>query len=229
MRTTRRPKSKREEAMAILIRAGKAQIPRNEGGQGWRFASLFLRCGRRELSVITSRMILMIVAGVSVNITPGIQAQSNSPSEYQVKAAFIYNFAKFVEWPSVAADPDSKIVIGILGEDPFGREMEGVIDGKTANGKRLAIKRFSDLRAVSHCHILFISSSERKNLRQILASAGPGILTVGETENFARLGGIINFTILDGKLRLEINRASAGRAGLKISAKLLSLARIIGN
>lgn len=158
-----------------------------------------------------------------------ILAQAQTPSEYQLKAAIIYNFPKFVEWPSLAStDLNLPIVIGILGEDPFGQEIDGVINGKTANGRRLVIKRFSSLKEFAPCHILFVSSSERNNLKQIVATvAGSGVLTVGETDRFAEAGGVIHFNMIGGKVRLIINLAAAERASLRISAKLLSLAHVI--
>jgi uncharacterized protein DUF4154 len=158
-----------------------------------------------------------------------ILAQAQTPSEYQLKAAIIYNFPKFVDWPSLAAsDPNLPIVIGILGEDPFGREIDAVINGKTANGRHLLIKRFSNLNGLAPCHILFVSSSQKNNLKQILAAvAGSGVLTVGESDRFAEAGGVIHFNMIDGKVRLIINQAAAERAGLRISAKLLSLAQVI--
>lgn len=164
----------------------------------------------------------MIVAGM-------VLAQAQTPSEYELKAAFIYNFSKFVEWPSLAGtELNLPMVIGILGEDPFGQEMDGVVYGKTANGRRLVVKRFSNLKEFAPCHILFVSSSQRDNLRRILDSvAGSGVLTVGETKRFAEEGGVIHFNMIGGKVRLIINQAAAERAGLKISAKLLSLADVI--
>lgn len=154
--------------------------------------------------------------------------QARVLNEYEAKAAFLFNFVKFVEWPSQAfADDSSPLIIGVVGDDRSSDVIEQMINGKTANGRRLVVKRFSNSKALTYCHMVFVRSSERDRIRQTLAAAGSGVLTVGETENFARWGGIINFTIVDGKLRLEINQTSAERAGLKISAKLLSLARVI--
>jgi hypothetical protein len=151
-------------------------------------------------------------------------------NEYEAKAAFLFNFVKFVEWPAQAfANGNSPLIIGVVGDDRSSGVIDQTINGKTANGRRLVVKRFSSFKALTFCHIVFVRSSERDRTRQTLAAAGPCALTVGETEGFARGGGIINFTILDGKLRLEINQTSAERAGLKISAKLLSLARVIRN
>jgi len=161
-----------------------------------------------------------------LNGTLRIQAQT--PTEYQLKAAVIYNFPKFVDWPD--ADPNLPIVIGILGDDPFGHDIDRTINGKTANGRALVIKRFSSLQSLTACQILFVSSSQRGNLRQIFAMASSvGALTVGESDHFAEAGGMIHLTMVNSKVRLVINQAAAERAGLKISAKLLSLAQVIRN
>lgn len=177
---------------------------------------------RRMTGKASKVLAIIIVSGMTI-------AQAQTPSEYQLKAAIIYNFPKFVEWSSLAGtDPNLPIVIGILGEDPFGREIEVVINGKTANGRRLVIKRFSNLIEFAPCHILFVSSSQSNNLKQIFAAvAGSGVLTVGETDRFAEAGGVIHFNMINGKVRLIINQAAAERAGLKISAKLLGLAHVI--
>jgi hypothetical protein len=150
-------------------------------------------------------------------------------NEYEVKAAFLYNFARFVEWPNtVSPDPNGPLVIAILGKDPFGGEIDRFIEGKTVNGRRLVIKRFSSLEAYEQCHILFVSSSERNNLLRILAAVRTrGVLTVSETDRFAQIGGIINFITIENRIRFEINQAAAARAGLKISSKLLSLGRVV--
>src|SRR6185295_1940524 len=139
-------------------------------------------------------------------------------------------FVKFVEWPPQAfEDANSPLIIGVVGDDNASIVIEQVINGRTANGRRLVVRRFSSFKTLSHCHIVFLRSFERDRAWQTLTAAGSGVLTVGETEGLARYGGIINFTIIDGKLRLEINQSSAEKAGLRISAKLLSLARVIRN
>jgi hypothetical protein len=150
-------------------------------------------------------------------------------NEYEVKAAFLYNFARFVEWPnSVSPDPNGPLVIAILGRDPFGAEIDRAIEGKTVNGRRLVIKRFSSLETYEQCHILFVSSSERGNLPRILAAVRTSsVLTVSETDRFAQIGGIINFITIENRIRFEINQAAAARVGLKISSKLLSLGRVV--
>jgi hypothetical protein len=151
-------------------------------------------------------------------------------NEYEAKAAYLFNFVKFVEWPSRAfASDDAPLVIGVVGDDRYSEMIDRVISGKKANGRRLVVKRFAHFKQLTQCHIVFVRSSENERIQQTLAAAGAGTLTVGESDGFTRSGGAINFITADGKLRLEINKGSAERAGLKISAKLLSLANVIRN
>jgi hypothetical protein len=175
----------------------------------------------------------VIFLGFWLALTSNIQftqARAQVHDEYQVKADCLYNFAKFVEWPA-RAFPDNRapLIIGVVGEDPFGSKIEQAINGKFANGRRLGVKRFPNLKSLTFCHILFIGSSEKNNLQQVIAAAGAGALTVGETERFTQDGGIINFAIVGSKVRFEINQVAAERAGLKISAKLLTLSRQVRN
>jgi YfiR/HmsC-like len=175
-------------------------------------------------------MIRRVLTVLAIIIIPGlILAQAQGPTEYQLKAAFIYNFPKFIEWPSSAgADPKTPIVIGILGKDPFGSEIEAVLSGKTANQRHFVIRRFFNFREVSGCQILFVSSSEKDNLKQVFAAvSGFGVLTVGESDRFAEAGGVIQWGLVDGKVRLTINLPMAERAGLRMSANLLRLAQVI--
>jgi len=153
-------------------------------------------------------------------------AQDTSASEYRVKAAFLYNFAKFVEWPVGA--PSGPIKIGILGKDPFGSTLDNTVKGKTANGRTLVIKRLKRTQDARSCHIVFVSESEKARITEILATIkGAPVLMVGDVERFAHRGGTVNFYLEQNKVRFEINVEAADKAGLKISSKLLSLARIV--
>jgi hypothetical protein len=149
--------------------------------------------------------------------------------EYQVKAAFLYNFAKFVEWPAQSfKSPHDPISICILGKNPFGDALVETVQGKTVNGRPLVIRQLEDARE-SSCHILFVRFSEQKRLRSVLESiSGRGVLTVGETDTFTADGGIINFKIDGEKIRFQINIEATRREKLRISSKLLSLAEIVG-
>lgn len=178
----------------------------------------------------TKRIAISVVCLSLVSGALCSQVEAQTSDEYQVKAAFLYNFLKFVDWPAQSfADGSSPFIIGVVGNDRFNNAIEQAIIGKTANGRGIVAKHFASLKAMTYCHVLFISSSQRGNIGQILATAGPGVLTVSETERFTQNGGIINFTIVESKVRFEINQTAAGRAGLRISAKLLSLARVARN
>jgi hypothetical protein len=179
---------------------------------------------------LTKKVVISVVCFTLLSGILSVKVEAQASGEYQVKAAFLYNFLKFVDWPAQSfANDSSPFIIGVVGNDRFNSAIDHAISGKTANGRQIVAKRFPSFRTVTYCHILFISSSERDNVRQILATAGPGVLTVSESDGFIQTGGIINFTIVDSKVRFEINQSAAARAGVKISAKLLSLARAVRN
>ena len=163
-----------------------------------------------------------------ISFSPVAMALQPDPQplrEYRIKAAFLYNFAKFVEWPSEAFDDeDSTLILGVFGDDPFGAALQS-LRGKTVRGRRLIIKRFDSLLDLDQCHILFITSSAPQQQQKALESLeGSNVLTVGEMQRFAQMGGIINFVIRKNKLRFEINLDAGKRAGLVISSQLLKLA-----
>jgi hypothetical protein len=179
--------------------------------------------------------ILIVVLGISLNWTLEPNAQtldSSDSSEYLIKAGFIYNFAKFVEWPASAfSQPDSPIVIGILGTDPFGAIIDRIVEDKKIGGRGFIVKRLKwgkDVKELKECNIVFVSSSEKGHLDDLVqALKGLPILTVGETPGFAERGGIIRFTLEDNRVRFEVNVEAAHQADLTISSRLLTLARII--
>jgi hypothetical protein len=149
--------------------------------------------------------------------------------EYRVKAAFLFNFAKFVEWPAHAfktsTDP---IAICVVGQNLFGSALNDAVSGKTVDGRTFLVRQISGDQPTTGCQILFISSSERKRFHAILAEIKTtGVLTVGEAEDFAADGGIINFRIEAGRVCLQVNVDAADQARLRISSKLLSLAQIV--
>ncbi len=163
----------------------------------------------------------------------GIRAAAQTPtlSEYQVKALYLVNFAKYVDWPADAFRTETApVVIGIVGRDDLGANLEQATEGKSINGRKLLVQHVAGPREYKQCHILFISSSEKDRLGKILDEIKETpVLTVGETDDFLALDGIINCTKKSNKIRLEINVAAAQRARLKISSKLLSVAdKVIG-
>jgi len=148
------------------------------------------------------------------------------PSEYQVKAAFLFNFAKFVEWPPEAfPGTNSPIIIGVLGKNVFGDDLEKIIRDRRVNNRPFQFRNFDSAGEATHCHILFISASEKDNFKKILNNLNrASVLTVSETDGFIQAGGMVNFTIEDSKIRFQISDEAAKKAGLRISSKLLSLA-----
>ena len=154
------------------------------------------------------------------------RAQESQPSEYQLKAAFIYNFAKFVEWPEASLPQNSApFIMGIIGETPIADDLKKAVEGKKLSTHPIIVTRFSNLTEVTNCHILFISNSEKSRLADIFKKlqAAP-VLTIGETEQFTEAGGMITFVTEANKIRFQIKDETAKAARLKISSKLLSLA-----
>ena len=164
---------------------------------------------------------LMLVAPVA--------AQRATFDEREVKAVFMFNFAQFVDWPAAAFDSaDSPIVIGVLGEDPFGRLLDEVTQGEVVKGRSLMVVRFQRVEDIKACHILFISPSESPMYDEILTALGSRpTLTVGESEDFTRRG-MIRLLTDRNRVRLEINLGVVKAAGLTINSNLLRAARIVG-
>jgi len=157
---------------------------------------------------------------------PGV-TPAQTAEEYDVKAAFLYNFAKFVDWPPAAFPDPNNLKICVLGDDPFGGSLQTVAGEQVGNHK-LQVARMDSTSKLAGCQILFISRSERERISQILAAVkGSPVLTVGDTQKFADDGVIINFILEGSKVRFEINTESAERAGIRISSKLLQLAKRI--
>lgn len=180
-----------------------------------------------------SRFIIVILLCSSLAVGASAQSSdSSASSEYLIKAGFIYNFAQLVQWPSVAfSQPDSPIVIGILGTDPFGPTIDRVIENKKLDGRNLVVRRLKwgkDLKDLKDCNILFVSSSETQHIDEVVNMVKwLPILTIGETPGFAARGGIINLTLEGNKVRFEVNIEAAKQARLNISSRLLVLAKIV--
>ena len=188
------------------------------------------RIERRLAMATRARGLLapVVVCIVAVN-APNLHAQGASPGEYRVKAAMLYNFAKFVTWPSdPPGAPGEPFKIGILGEDPFGSVLDNTVKGKSVDGRAVEVKRLERAKDGRDCHIVFISRSESTNLKSILvALKGAPVLTVGDMNRFAQQGGCINLTMAKKKVHFEVSVEAATRARLKISSKLLRLAKVV--
>jgi hypothetical protein len=156
-------------------------------------------------------------------------AQADDAVEYRVKLAFLYNFAQFVQWPAEAfSGPTAPLIICVLGDYPFQGETEQSLRGRTASGHPIQIKKLKADEDPRACQMIFVRAKEKAEARKILAALkGSSTLAVGEAKGFADLGGMINLVLDDNKLRFEINLDAAAQTRLKISSKLLSLAKIV--
>jgi hypothetical protein len=197
---------------------------RNDGGSGrsWHFMAWVdsRRIQRASFFIIACWVFWNPSQALSVN---------EGNAEYPVKLAFLYNFTKFVEWPPNSyRDPGAPLAICIVGEDPFSPYLEVELRSRTVGGHPVEVRRLRPSDILSACHIVFIPVTEKNQAARIVSDLkGSSTMTVGEIEGFAVQGGIINFTVEDNRLHFEVNTLAAERAGLKISSKLLSLARIV--
>jgi hypothetical protein len=193
-----------------------------DGAPDWKGSGCRGTGCRSQVLCFTRAVLLGLV------LTPMLFAQVD---EHQVKAFFLLNFTRYVEWPSEKfSSTTDPFAICVLGQNPFGRALEDAVRGKSVEGRSVTIHQIADLSHQRHCHVLFVNASERKRLRSSMGTIrGSGVLTVGESEEFIHAGGVINFKVEDGKVRFEINVEAAAHERLRISSKLLSLARIVKN
>lgn len=171
-------------------------------------------------------LLVCLIAGLGQ--APRFSAQgADQPSEYQVKAAFLLNFTKFIEWPVGAfADERSAFTICVLGEDPFDGTLDQIVEGEAVSGRMMAVQRIGQPPAPKACQVLFVARPA-KGVSKILGGLGPGVLTVGNGENFFRDGGMIAFIVDNRRVRFDINQKAAGNALLTVSSRLLSVARSV--
>jgi hypothetical protein len=177
--------------------------------------------------MVAAMLWVLLCLLVTVSSNEAIAAEPRS--EYELKAAFLLNFAKFVEWPdgTFSGSADT-VVLGILGEDPFGLALDRIVAGQLIRNRTLSVRRLTDISEITACNLVFIAAGEGDRLQDITALAtAAGILTVGETTGFAEAGVVINFYLKDRKVRFEINARAAELAQLRISSRLLRLARIV--
>jgi hypothetical protein len=181
------------------------------------------RCvtGGRPCSL--SQFIALGVAWVLVGASC-LHAQQANPTEYEVKAAYLYNFGKFVEWPAKVTAASDFFSICVLGEDPFGATFDAIAS-ESINGKKVVVKRITKPQDAVSCRILFVSSSEESRLKEILATLDKtSVLTVSDISQFTRHGGMIRFVMEGNRVRFEVNLTTAEHAGLTLSSQLLKVA-----
>jgi hypothetical protein len=188
---------------------------------------------KQPSAALTLGLFLSVAVSALSFISP-LRAESNAyaesmAQEYQLKAAFLYNFAKFVEWPAqLDQEVGGYFVIGIYGGDPFGEDIDQLLMNKTVNEKKITVRRFRSVEDITPCHILFINSSEVRKLGDIMGQlSGKSVLTVSEASVFTANGGMINFIMEDNKVRFVINKQATDKVGLRISSQLLKLAKSV--
>jgi len=180
------------------------------------------------------RSLYIAAVALSATLLPSVAARdvqaAQANLEYEVKAAFLYNFAKFVEWPSTAfVTPEAPLVFCIIGPNPFDGRLERVVNDRTANGRRIEVREEVAAGQTSGCHLIFVPEPEEDVVARVLhastAAQEAPVLTVGETQGFAEAGGMIELVVDEGRVRFDINAGAAEREGLKLSSQLLKLAR----
>ncbi len=173
---------------------------------------------------------LLAYLALSIAVVAQCAAFAGSASEYQVKAVFLFNFSQFVSWPAGAfSNAASPIVIGVLGDDPFGGQLDAVVAGERVGGRALLVRRYRDVSEIKDCQILFIDRSESAKLQDIVKMLrGRSVLTVSDIDGAARSGVMIDLVLEGGHIRMRINVAAARASGLVLSSQLLRPAQIVG-
>jgi hypothetical protein len=188
------------------------------------------------VSILTARAVsratIALAGSIVLACLAGVSFAANAPTvaqEYDLKAAFLFNFARYVEWPAEAfATGATPITIGILGEDPFGPSLDDIVANEDVRSRKLVVRRFASIDQVEPCHILFISASQAGHMEQIAARlAHRSVLTVGDVNGFTTRFGMIGFEMARNRVRLRINLAAAKAARLTISSMLLRQAKIM--
>jgi hypothetical protein len=200
MRSTRAAECPSREARAIMRRAGR----------------MFLPC------------VVVLLAATSGASGADADAQASRPNEYQVQAAYLYNFGKFVKWPAVApANQSGAFTICVLGQDPFGSVLESTLAGQTVGGKPVAVKRLTKAQDAAACHILSLSATQRDLKGTLEAIDDSSVLTVSDMPDFSKRGGIIQFILEGDRVRFEINLESAEKSHLVFPSELLKVAAAV--
>jgi hypothetical protein len=174
------------------------------------------------------RIAFLMMLCITLGTSP--RALASATPEYQVKAAFLFNFSQFVSWPPQAfSSANAPIVIAVLGRDPFGPDLDAIVSGERVNGHPIIVRRYREVSEVDGCHILFIDGSESDQLPEILQTLrGRAILTVSDIEGSAESGVMIDLVTQNHHVRMHVNLAAARASHLTVSSQLLRLAEIIG-
>jgi hypothetical protein len=185
-----------------------------------------LRARALQFSVLAAVFLIFIL------ILGADRGRAQESEEYRVKAAFLFHFVQLVDWPAGSlGDEKQPLLLCTIGKDPFDGDLEATLQGKSVGTHALQVRHLKDREELHGCQVLFVGNSERRDVLPLLAALKDGaILTVGDSDDFAKQGGMIDFCMENNKVRFDINVDAAGRAKLKISSRLLLLAKnVIGN
>ena len=185
---------------------------------------------RATRPVLSLRPLLIAVAAACAFLAiPALHAQNPRPTDYQVKATYLYNFGRFVEWPGqVAAAQGGSFTVCVLGQDPFGPSLDATLAGETIGGKTVVAKRISSAEESGDCQILFLSLTDDSRLNKIIADLDKkAVLTVSDMSQFVKRGGMIQFVLEGKKVRFEVNLMATQHAGLTLSSELLKVATAV--
>jgi hypothetical protein len=180
-----------------------------------------------------TRRIAGALLAVLVLVVPGAAQPgrtSDGASEYDVKAAYLYNFARFVEWPDPAPHrpSDGTVDICVLGHDPFGGRLDAMMADAVVRGRKVATRRLASASAAAGCHVLFVGVSDEREVSRVLMSlARADVLTVSDMPEFVRLGGMLQFVVQGNRVRFHVNLAACEAAGLRVSSDLLRVASTV--
>src|ERR1700730_1396749 len=182
------------------------------------------------MEFLNSRKLIACAVALTLIASPAGGAAQLEPSEYGLKSVFLYQFCRFMEWPNSAfSSPNDPLIIGVIGDDPFGSLLQEAVQGETYHGRPIRIEHYRSPRDIKRCHLLFVSRSEVAQMGEILSAiAGKNVVTVGETDGFLEKGGMISLTADRNRVRLRVNASSLRAANVDVSSKLLRVAEIKG-
>jgi hypothetical protein len=180
------------------------------------------------MAFLRLKRVAAFTAFLAVLTAPLPAATTAPPNEYALKSVFLYNFCHFIEWPASAfSSPNDPLIIGIVGDDPFGSLLKEAVEGETYHGRPIQIEHYRGPKDIKHCHLLFVGRSEAGRVDAILgAVASKSAVTVGETEQFLERGGMIALTAERNRVRLSVNTSALRAGNLDVSSKLLRVADI---
>jgi hypothetical protein len=206
----------------VFVRSGRVVI--GQGADRLRRGAAPIPAGTRGLAALLASILAALCLGLG---SPAACGEADDPTtEFRVKAACLFKFTPFIEWPEAAfPDPKAPFIVAILGKDPFGPILEETFKGKSVGNHPIELRRYKDLKELKPCHMLYVSESEKENLEAVAkATKDMGAVTASDIETFTRKAGAIRFLIAENKVRFEINLDAAKRAKVTISSKLLKIA-----